>query len=111
MTKITKIKNIIINAYSESNHDGFIFMPNDKNVMQISTFSYESPHSNYKKSNMGFSYHIVLFNKSSPPESFIAILGDPYSYISNLIHIGLFGVIAKSTNKSQQFIDNFIADI
>jgi hypothetical protein len=69
-------------------------------------------------SDLGPSYHIVLFRDSKEKkdeygdlDSFEAILGDPLEYISGLIPSGFYGIIAKKTTTSDKIINKLLDNI
>jgi hypothetical protein len=69
-------------------------------------------------SSIGKQYHIVLFKdhptdreKFCDVDTFDAILGDPWEYISGLIPAGFYGIIARKTTTSGPIIKKLLADI
>jgi hypothetical protein len=90
----------------------FVENPNNKGNLQIKGQMYNEPGEKVGGSVMGDEYHIILFrdHKTDPElyddvDCFDAVLIDPLEYMSNLIKGGWYGVIARKTTTSKNFID------
>ena len=104
-------------------YDGFYFLPpNDEDVdfddlkMVFFTKENKTPEDvSTKVMNSGYWFHVVLFkedNEGKPKfdSNFEAIFLDPVEYIKGLIGSNLYGVVLKKTEKSRDWIDNYIRD-
>lgn len=99
-----------------SEYDGFYFLPGDDDTeLNIAYFNYQEEDIGEKVqgSSVGDFYHIVFFrsDENGRPvydETFDAILGDPSVYVRNLIGANLFGIIAKKTTKSKDWIEDYL---
>lgn len=100
-----------LKEYSKEEHDAIFFLPGDKeDQITIEGATYRDPGEKVGGSVMGDSYHVILFKESPETEElydvdrFDAIFSDPLEYISGLIPQNWFGVIAKRTTTSEDFI-------
>ena len=104
-------------------YDGFYFLPPDeKDVdcddlkMMFFTKENKTPEDmSTKVLNSGYWFHVVLFKEDDKgkPEfdsNFEAIFLDPVEYVKGLIGSNLYGVLLKKTEKSKEWIDNYIKD-
>ena len=101
-----------LKEYSKEEHDAIFFLPGDKkDEIHIESATYKNPGENVGGSAMGNAYHVILFKENETTEElynvdrFDAIFVDPYEYISGLIPQNWFGVIAKKTTTSLDFIN------
>jgi hypothetical protein len=96
--------------------DFLTFLEGEKeNSIEIVGTEYTNPGEPIDGSNMGSSYHVVLFrdhkenkNEYDDVDSFDAILIDPLEYISGLIPQGWYGIIARKTTTSRPLIDRML---
>mgnify|MGYP000338725195 CR=1 FL=1 len=44
-------------------------------------------------------------------DAFEAILGDPESYIKNLVGAGLYGCVVRKTTKTGKWFDNYLTSV
>ena len=92
--------------------DAFFFMPGPKeDTVKVEAAKYKLPGENIDSSHMGNMYHIVVFkqdNQGNPvePDLFEAILTEPLEYLSGLIKCDFYGLVAKKTTTSTDFIQN-----
>ena len=93
------------------------FEGSQPNSIKVEGNQYEDRGTPVGGNDIGNAYHVILC-KDHPTEdkydqfdSFEAILAEPLEYISNRIPEGWFGVIAKKTTTSQNFIDKAVANI
>lgn len=98
------------------NFDSLFFLPlSDENDIQILAHKYKNPGEVIKGNDIGNWWHILLFkcNEESGAveklDIFDAIFSDPREYISSLIPQGWYGVVAKKTTTSNDFLDDAIA--
>jgi len=99
--------------------DCVTFLPNyndnDENDLVITGQTYINPGEKIGGNDIGDEYHIVLFKENeyqfTDLDHFEAILGDPLEYISNLIPVGFFGMIAKKTTTSHNFVEKVLDKI
>ena len=96
-------------------YDILWFMPieDDSDSIRISSNVYKDPGEPSRGNEMGDWWHIVLFQledmNMKKLDHFEAILSDPREYISNLIPQGWYGLVAKKTTKSKNFLDDVLA--
>lgn len=100
----------IIKQIFADNADGVTFLPANGNVhdLNITGFKYNRK-SKYEKTNLGHLYHIMIYKCTDDgmithPDNFVAILTDPYVYVSSIIECGFYGVVTKKTKASNKFI-------
>jgi len=101
------------------NFDVISFVEDDESdLIKIIGSHYENYGEKLGSSELGETYHIVLFrdSKTDPKkyddfETFDAILGDPLEYISGLIPKSIYGIVAKKTTTSGTFIGNILDNI
>lgn len=92
------------------NFDAFFFMPGpEEDLVKVEGAIYKDPGESIEGSSMGSMYHIMLFKQDEDgapiePDLFEAILVEPLEYISRLITCDFYGLIAKKTTTSNEFI-------
>lgn len=89
--------------------DCLTFFPDyDEDALCIQGQQYKNPGEKVGGSEMGDEWHIILFKegeeKFTDLDHFDAILSSPLEYVSNLIPQGWYGLIAKKTTTSQEFL-------
>ena len=90
--------------------DAFFFLPGeDKNTVHLEGAVYKNPGEKTGGSTMGDGYHIILFKEAEDGElvnveQFTAVLIDPVTYITRMIEIEWFGILARMTTTSEAFI-------
>jgi hypothetical protein len=94
------------------------FVEGENDVIKIIGSNYEDSGEKLGGSELGDSYHIVLFRDSKTDsekyddfETFDAILGDPLEYISGLLPKSIYGIVAKRTTTSGTFINKILDNI
>lgn len=102
--------------YDEEIHDGFMFILDEKEQLDISAFKYKDNALPIEKHELGFKYHIILYQETLDgdivePDMFEAILGNPYHYIANLLESGFFGTICKKTKSSGELANSIYNDL
>ena len=95
--------------YNEETHDGFVFMLDSKNTLEVSPFTYKVKSEPIEVHDVGYKYHIITYKETdeegiSNPDMFEAIIGNPHYYIENLIKMGFFGTICKKTKNSLEIV-------
>jgi hypothetical protein len=97
---------------SEYDYITFIEHPELDGHYWVQCSQYDDPGEKIGGSNMGDAYHILIYrNHETDPElykdvdCFDAILSHPFEYISNMIKGGWYGIVARKTSKSREFID------
>jgi len=91
-------------------HDAFFFLPGPKkDTIHLEGASYKEAGENIGNSEMGNAYHVILFKEDTEGElvdidMFDAIFMDPLEYMSGLIPSGIFGIMARKTTTSNDFI-------
>jgi len=104
-------------------YDCFYFIPPDKKDVEYDdlkmvffTKENKTPEDmSTKVLNNAYWFHVVLFkedDKGKPKfdSNFEAIFLDPVEYVKGLIGSNLYGVLLKKTEKSREWIDNYIRD-
>ena len=96
--------------------DALFFLPvsEDDESVHIVTNRYKNPGEEVTGNEIGKWWHILLFkcNEESGAvehlDTFDAIFADPREYISGLIPQGWYGIVAKKTTTSNNFLDDAI---
>lgn len=98
--------------------DMISFVESEDNTIKIIGSNYDDLGKKLGGSELGDSYHIVLFrdSKTDPEkyddfETFDAILGDPLEYISGLLPKSIYGIVARKTTTSGTFINKILDNI
>jgi len=99
---------------TEKGHDIIFFLPGPKqDSYHIEGGSYKTPGEKVGGNSIGDEYHIILFkNKDENDDEIVvynidkfeAVLSEPLEYISNLIKDEWYGIVAKRTTTSNNFI-------
>jgi hypothetical protein len=110
------LKNYLKEIYDENEHDGFIFMLDEEDQLDISPFTYKEKSDPIESHELGLKYHIIMYRETSDgnliePDIFEAILGNPWHYVANLINIGFFGTICKKTKHSLNIVEEMFDDL
>lgn len=99
-------------ALKDEPFDAFFFLPGEKeDTIHLEGATYKDPGEKVGGSSMGDGYHIILFREAEDGElvdieQFTCVLIDPATYISRMLSIDWFGVLAKMTTTSETFIQN-----
>jgi hypothetical protein len=100
-----------LKEFSKENHDAIFFLPGDKKgSIKIEGATYKNPGEVIGGSNIGDAYHIILFKEDEETEelynvdSFEGIFIDPLEYMSSLITQDWYGIVARKTTTSTDFI-------
>jgi hypothetical protein len=95
----------------EEQFDAYFFLPGDKkNEVQVEGAIYKNPGDPIGVSKMGNTYHVILFKENYDTDElygvdrFDAIFADPLEYMSGLIPENWFGIMARKTTTSNNFI-------
>jgi hypothetical protein len=103
-----------------SKYDGFYFLPleDDDEGLKFSFFELkESDQGTPVEGNsIGDVYHIVMFKSGEDGlpvfnDFFEAILGDPAKYVENLIGTEIYGCVLRKTDKSGQWIEDYLTRV
>jgi hypothetical protein len=90
--------------------DAFFFLPGEeKDTVHLEGAAYKNPGVKVGGSSMGNGYHIILFREDEEGElvdveQFNAVLIDPITYITRMIDIEWYGILARMTTTSEAFI-------
>jgi len=90
--------------------DAFFFLPGEeKDTVHLEGAAYKNPGEKVGGSSMGNGYHIILFREDEEGElvdveQFNAVLIDPITYITRMIDIEWYGILARMTTTSEAFI-------
>jgi hypothetical protein len=104
---------------NEETFDGFWFLPCEEEGLNLSFFSFKDEYGGGTPiggNQLGDNYHLAFFkeNEEGMPEfddAFEAILGDPESYIKNLVGAGLYGCVVRKTTKTGKWFDNYLTSV
>jgi hypothetical protein len=101
----------VIKKIFEEDPDGITFLPTQNFDLTMSGFNYQKK-SKYEISNAGHHlYHIMIYKSDKygniyHPDNFVAVLTDPYVYVSHLVQCGFFGLVVKKTKSSTRFVND-----
>lgn len=104
----------------QSDYDVLIFYPNPNDLggLEIKICNYTGEHSNgvpIDNNENGHCWSVALFkfieNKFTHYDTFEGIFLDPITYVKNLSGCGLYGAIAKKTDRSSNWIDDYVKDV
>lgn len=96
----------------EEPFDTFFFLPGEQeDSVHLESAVYKEAGEKIGGSALGDGYHIILFREAEDGqlidvEKFDAVLIDPAAYITRMISIEWFGIIARMTTTSENFIKN-----
>jgi len=104
---------------NEETFDGFWFLPCEEEGLNLSFFTFKDEYGGGTPiggNQMGDNYHLAFFKKNEKgmpefDESFEAILGDPESYIKNLVGAGLYGCVVRKTTKTGKWFDDYLKSV
>jgi len=102
----------IPNTLKDEPFDAFFFLPGEKeNTIHLESATYKNAGEKLGGSTLGDGYHIILFREAEDGElvdmeQFDAVLIDPIAYLSRMLSINWFGVVARMTTTSNTFIKN-----
>jgi len=96
----------------EEPFDAFFFLPGEESdTIHLESALYKHAGEKLGGSSLGDGYHIILFQEDEEGElvnveQFNAVLIDPATYITRMLEIDWFGIIARMTTTSNTFIQN-----
>ena len=99
-----------LKVLQDKEHDAYFFLPGPKeDTIHLEGATYKDAGENVGGSNMGSAYHVILFKEDPEGElvdidMFDAIFMDPLEYMSGLLPSGIFGIMARKTTTSNNFI-------
>jgi hypothetical protein len=104
---------------NDQTFDGFWFLPCDEEGLNLSFFTFKDEYGGGTPiggNQLGDNYHLAFFkeNEEGLPEfddAFEAILGDPESYIKNLVGAGLYGCVVRKTTKTGKWFDDYLKSV
>ena len=95
--------------------DALFFLPmEDEDSINIVTNKYKIPGQPIEGNIIGSWWHILLFKCNEENgtvehlDTFDAIFADPREYVSQLIPQGWYGLVAKKTTTSHNFLDDAV---
>ena len=90
----------------------------EESQIKVELNSYTNPGEKVGGNQVGELYDIILFQdheedveKFDKLDHFVAILGDPLEYISQLIPSGWYGIIARKTTTSEEIVSKWLDNI
>lgn len=98
-------------------YDAIFFLPGrEDDEMRIELNVYKNPGEKVGGAEHGDGYHIVTFKIDDDynvvdVDRFEGILTSPFDYVSHLIKHDIYGIVAKSTTTSNNFIESTIAKL
>jgi hypothetical protein len=97
-----------LKAIEKEKFDSISFLPSDEDCVRVEGSEFKEPGEKIGGNDIGDMYHIILFqlDEQGDPKNldwFEGILGSPLEYISHLIPMDWFGIIAKKTTTSGKF--------
>jgi len=103
----------------EETFDGFWFLPCEEEGLNLSFFTFKDEYGGGTPiggNQLGDNYHLAFFkeNEEGLPEfddACEAILGDPESYIKNLVGAGLYGCVVRKTTKTGKWFDDYLKSV
>jgi len=102
----------------DSDYDALFFMPHDEdeNKVEIHARKFVSQGEALDGNEIGPSWHVVLFKldeegMAKDIDTFDAIFAEPREYVSELIPLNFYGVVARKTTTSKVFLEDFVAKI
>jgi hypothetical protein len=104
---------------NDQTFDGFWFLPCDEEGLNLSFFTFKGEYGGGTPiggNQIGDNYHLAFFkeNEDGLPEfddAFEAILGDPESYIKNLVGAGLYGCVVRKTTKTGKWFEDYLTSV
>jgi hypothetical protein len=104
---------------NEEPFDGFWFLPCEEEGLNLSFFTFKDEYGGGTPiggNQLGDNYHLAFFkeNEEGLPEfddAFEAILGDPESYIKNLVGAGLYGCVVRKTTKTGKWFNDYLTSV
>jgi hypothetical protein len=96
----------------EEPFDAFFFLPGEtEDTVHLESATYKDSGERVGGSKMGDSYHIILFREAEDGElvdveQFSAVLIDPLTYLTRMLSINWYGIVARMTTTSEKFIKN-----
>jgi hypothetical protein len=105
-----------LKQFKHETFDALYFIPaDDDDTLKVELNTYKDPGKDVGGNEIGKCYHIVLWQHDEDDgsvkelDTFDAILADPLTYISQLIPCNWYGIIARTTTTSKNFIDPLLA--
>lgn len=93
--------------------DAIFFVPHeeDDSLTNINVASYKKKGDKFGGTELGDFYDIILFRMNEDDdlvdlEKFEAILVDPRVYVSRMVKEDWYGLVAKKTTTSEEFVNN-----
>ena len=104
---------------NDQTFDGFWFLPCDEEGLNLSFFTFKDEYGGGTPiggNQIGDNYHLAFFkeNEEGLPEfddAFEAILGDPESYVKNLVGAGLYGCVVRKTTKTGKWFNDYLTSV
>lgn len=99
----------VFHEIKQEDYDCLTFFPDyNEKALKIESQRYKNFGEKIDGSIMGDWWHVILFKENEESftnlDTFDAILAEPLEYISQLIPQGWYGLVAKKTTTSEEFI-------
>jgi len=117
--KVTYKRTTMIEAlkqFKNESFDALYFIPaDDEDTLKVELNTYKNPGKDIGGNEIGKCYHIILWQHDEDDgsvkelDNFDAILADPLTYISQLILCNWYGIVARTTTTSNNFIQPLLA--
>lgn len=102
----------------DADYDALFFMPHDEdeNKVEIHARNFVDKGEPIGGNLIGPAWHVVLFKvneegMAKDVDTFDAIFAEPREYVSELIPLNFYGVVARKTTTSKVFLEDFVAKI
>jgi hypothetical protein len=99
-------------------YDALFFLPHEENENKVVIHARKFIDAGEPLDNtsVGPAWHVVLFQTDEEGmakdiDIFDAVLSEPREYISGLIPMDIYGVVARKTTTSKTFLDDFVAKL
>ena len=106
-----------LKTLKDDEHDAYFFLPGPKeDMIHLEGASYRDAGESVGGSKLGHEYHVILFKEAEDGQlvdvdMFDAVFVDPLEYMSGLLPSKIFGIMARKTTTSNNFIQNTFAKL
>ncbi len=100
---------------SKKEYDCIFLNPGEEDgTIRVEINKYNDPGDSVNESDLGKSYHILLYRFHEETDELIdfdnfdAVLIEPFEYLSQMIPQGWYGVVARKTTNSPKFVQEIV---